>query len=165
MRNPLDKMKIRTHQDHVLNPQSNVWGMVRTQEYEHTGKIVPKAHQGWDLAATPHTSVYAITFGLAEKMPWRPKTWGNWVRLKFLHRGRDCYAFYCHLSDFGFLGVVAEGTRLGATGRSGNARNIPKAEAHLHFGISRNPEPNVTGYADHVVDYIDPAELLGPPPF
>ena len=122
-----------------------------------------KAHQDWDLAAAPGTAIYAITYGEAEAMPEDANGWGKWVRLQFLHDGAVYYAFYCYLGSIAFTGgcSAAEGMILGATGMTGNARNLGTAEAHLHFGISASPTPRGTGSATHVVDYIDPGEVLG----
>lgn len=153
MRYPLDRMIIRTHQMGVYKPLSNTYGRwVR-------GK---KAHQGWDLAAAPGTSVYAITYGQAEAMPYHGD-WGNWVRLAFLHKGRTHYAFYCHLSysSVGRGCSVVEGSILGVTGMTGNAALLCEAEAHLHFGVATVPNPRKTGSADRILDYIDPGEVLG----
>ena len=157
MRYPLDRMMIRANQMGVQNPKSNTYGMVRMDK-THRGK----AHQGWDLAAAPGTPTYAITYGQVENMPYH-LDWGNRVRLKFLYKGQIYYAFYCHLSWSLFTdpAPVVEGMMLGCTGTSGNANQIPTSEAHLHFGISSRPEPRPTGHADHVVDYIDPGEILG----
>lgn len=155
MRNPLLTMRIRPYQGHVSNPISNTYGNVRTQPVH--GKPKPRVHQGWDLQAAPLTVVYAIADGEAEVLPYSPDGWGNCVRLKFTYHGRNLYAFYAHLTSV-LVGnsSVKEGTPLGLTGMTGNARKLSRREAHLHFGIATRPNPR-----KGLHDYIDPGEVLG----
>lgn len=147
MRFPLDVMRIRPFQFGKYDPVSNTFGKVRVH---HT-----RAHQGWDLLAPPGTPVYAIADGdITSRFS---PSYGNTVTLKFKLAGKTYYAFYAHLSAISRTNVcVKEGTVLGKTGTTGNARGIPRSEAHLHFEIRTKAAP-----ASGLHDRIDPGEVLG----
>jgi len=157
MRNPLDVMRIRPLQYGHNDPISNTFGMVRAKR-KH-------AHQGWDLLARPGTPVYAISDG--ELKVGTSSDYGNTVTIKFTRSGGripglQLFAFYAHLAA-AFQGncSISEGTIIGVTGRTGNARKIPLAEAHLHFEI-RLVEylPKIKG-GNPLLGRIDPGEVLG----
>ena len=55
---------------------------------------------------------------------------------------------YAHLDSFasGLVtgSIVSEGQQVGIVGQTGNARNLPASEAHVHFGVQingRNVDP------------------------
>jgi murein DD-endopeptidase MepM/ murein hydrolase activator NlpD len=160
MRKPLQVMKIREYQIHHSAPLTNTYGYVRHDKH---GKIRP--HQGWDLQAAPGTPVFAIATGTAKAG--YSKDYGNWISIKFEHRGRTLYAFYAHLLNYSYKLVVQnqavpEGTVIGFTGMSGNAKDIPLREAHLHFEIRTKEvptSPSLLGPGLH--GRIDPGEVLG----
>ncbi len=134
---------------------NNAFGMVRTDS-----KGVKKAHQGWDLEAAPGTPCYAIADG---KIVWVGSfgAYGLMVVLEFQHRGQTLHASYAHLMVHYVAGklAVTRGDMLGRTGQSGNAKDQPLSEAHLHFGIHTTelPHKGLTGH-------VDPAHLYGTTP-
>jgi murein DD-endopeptidase MepM/ murein hydrolase activator NlpD len=147
MRAPLNAMKIRTHQAGRYAPLSNTFGNVRAGN--------TRAHQGWDLEASPGTAVFAISDG--EVTSGSSPTYGTWLSLRFSWRDKPCYAFYAHLSNVLVKDAsVREGAIIGFTGRSGNAARIPVAEAHLHFEIRTVEHPGLG-----LPGRIDPGEVLG----
>jgi len=132
MRKPLNDMKLRQLQYGDYNPVSNSFGMVRRNH--------KRPHQGWDLAASPGTPVFAITGG--ELSVGHSASFGNWASLKFLHRGQPHYALYGHLQTaVAGNSSVIEGTLIGFTGRTGNASKIPRGESHLQFEIRTTEHP------------------------
>jgi murein DD-endopeptidase MepM/ murein hydrolase activator NlpD len=148
VRKPLDVMRIRPDQIGRYDPVSNTFGMVRVHR--------TRAHQGWDLVATPGTRAFAICEG--ELSHGFDRTgYGHWAQLKFTHNGKTYFAFYGHLQGM-LLGdaSVREGTPIALTGRSGNASKIPEHEAHLHFEIRTIPNP---GHG--LPGRIDPGQILG----
>jgi murein DD-endopeptidase MepM/ murein hydrolase activator NlpD len=148
MRNPLQTMRIRPFQKTKYKPTSNIYG--------HVPRHPSGIHQGWDLDAAPQTTVYAIADGEAEALPYHHQ-WGYRVRLKFTHDGKTFYAFYSHLEK-ALIGKasVTEGSPLGLTGMTGNAKGLPPDEAHLHFGVSTKSDP-----APGLTDWINPGDVLG----
>lgn len=157
MRMPLKVMKIRIHQRGRWDPHSNTFGNVRNKG--------SRFHTGWDLEAAEGTAVYAISGGNVVVVQKNHLELGNYVVLGFLHKGKDYWAIYAHLSGFnvpdgiGEPFYVVEGTVLGFTGRSGNAaKDVPPEESHLHFGIATRR--NFRGRS-HPEDFIDPGEILG----
>ena len=147
MRRPLNVMKIRALQYGTYDPISNTFGTVRAKR--------TRAHQGWDLLASVGTPVYAVANG--ELASGHSFTYGNWISLKFTHRGNAYFAFYAHLLTALYRNSsVSEGAMIGLTGRSGNASKIPASEAHLHFEIRtvENPSHGLHGR-------IDPGDVLG----
>jgi len=149
MHYPLDVMKIRPFQFGKYDPVSNSFGKVRVH---HT-----RAHQGWDLLAAPGTPVYAIAGG--DLTSRASSSYGNIATLKFRYKGKTYYAFYAHLSVVtGANSCVLEGSVIGKTGMTGNARKIPVPEAHLHFEIRTKASP---GNHSGLHDRIDPGDVLG----
>ncbi len=143
MQNPLSTMKVR-----ALSPR-NTFGMVRTTH----GK--PRPHQGWDLAAPVGTPVYAITSGLVRDVR-DAGDYGIQISLEFQRDKQMMYAFYAHLSRVVCAEGqnVCEGSLLGFTGRTGNAKHTAP---HLHFEIRKGRLHPGTGLHGR----IDPGEVLG----
>ncbi|MFY9854918.1 MAG: M23 family metallopeptidase [Terracidiphilus sp.] len=149
MRYPLTVMKIRPFQFGKYDPISNTFGKVRVH---HT-----RSHQGWDLLAKPGTDVYAIADG--ELTKYFSASYGNTATLKFVYNGHTYYAFYAHLSIVLMANMsVKEGSVIGRTGMTGNARTIPVSEAHLHFEIRTVALP---GPHSGIHGRIDPGQVLG----
>lgn len=138
MRPPLNRMLLRSlygdHNEHFI-PRKSAWGYV--------GR--PSPHQGWDLAATPGTLAYAIAGGTCIHSQAADCTndfnpngkYGRHVILSFEVSGITYYAFYAHLLKV-FAKTnhpISEGTPIGQTGQSGNAKDLPIEQAHLHFEI------------------------------
>jgi len=156
MRKPLQMMKIRECQFGRSAPLTNTFGKVRTHG---------RPHQGWDLQAPPGTPVFAIASGPTKAG--YSKDYGNWISIKFAHRGQTLYAFYAHLLGYSDKvvaqnQVVPEGTVIGFTGRSGNAQKIPLAESHLHFEIRTKEVPSFPSLLGRGLDgRIDPGQVIG----
>ena len=134
------------------NSKHNTFGMVRNNHH--------RAHQGWDLLATPLTPCYAIADGIIRYS--RPyQKYGNMILLRFEFKHATYFAAYCHLS----LPVVVEGQEVyrgqavGLTGDSGNAKSMRGADHHLHFEIRTEEFP---GHGLH--GRVDPAKLYGNSP-
>ena len=143
---PLERNEIRRG---IAN---NAFGYVRN------GGTRP--HQGWDLYAPLGTMCYAVADGKIADVGYHPD-FGNFVLLKFHHRGQTLYAAYCHLSVpavFAGDGVKA-GDRIGLTGDSGNAKNPNGDEQHLHFEIRTQ-----LAVGRGLGVRIDPAQLYGRAP-
>ncbi|AYH46184.1 peptidoglycan DD-metalloendopeptidase family protein [Azoarcus sp. DN11] len=129
-----------------------------------------RPHQGVDLVATPGTTIYAVADGrivLAEEDDigayGRRVTLGVDVNdlpvqqrnLCNAHQATDeVFFFYAHLDSVCVvLGQpVRRGTRLGATGSSGNAKGMTTIArgAHLHFEVRRKSRvgPGLEGRLD-----------------
>jgi murein DD-endopeptidase MepM/ murein hydrolase activator NlpD len=149
MHNPLAVMKIRSFQCGRYDPISNTFGVVRAHDTQ--------SHQGWDLLAVPGTDVYAVADGELTTCP--STSYGNTATLKFTYRRKAYFAFYAHLSSASRPNAfVAEGSIIGKSGMTGNARTLPVSEAHLHFEIRtiRNP-----GGHSGILGRIDPGQILG----
>lgn len=113
------------------NSLHNTFGMVRTKP---NGS--PKAHQGWDFYAAEGTPCYAIADGKVVHVG-PVGAFGTLVVHSFVFDGKTYFAAYAHLSAtaVGVNKEVAQGQRIGATGRTGNASNLTGADLHLHFEI------------------------------
>lgn len=139
---PLERNHIRR------NMINNSFGMVRNGG--------SRAHQGWDLYATPGTPCYAIANGKIVDA-YYSGSYGNNVVLQFDHGGQTLYAMYCHLSVMAVRqGQVKRGDLLGLTGNTGNATSMRGEDQHLHFEIRTIRWPG-TGLDDR----MDPAKLYG----
>ncbi len=131
---------------------NNTFGLVRKSV---NGS--PRAHQGWDLAASVGTTVYAIADGTIEFAK-AGGDYGNRICLKFTYKNETYWAFYAHLQ----LVYVTEGQtvalndELGTTGKSGNASNLPACEDHLHLEIRTAANPGL-GLAGR----LSPIKLFG----
>lgn len=110
---------------------NNTFGIVR----EKNGQ--PRAHQGWDISAMIGTPVYAIATGVIEFTTGNIGDYGRQICMSFNHNKQNLYAFYAHLSSVTVITgqYVVEGEEIGYIGRTGNAKNFPLTEAHLHFEI------------------------------
>ena len=124
---------------------SNTFGMVRTY-----ANGLPKPHQGWDFAASVGTPAYAIADGSVEFVA-SGGDYGNRICIRFEHKGKVYYSFYAHMQHVSKQkgDAVALNDEIGATGKSGNASNLPATEDHLHFEIREKPHPGL-GLADRV---------------
>lgn len=144
----------------ILNTTKyNTFGWVR--KYKDG---TPKFHKGWDLVAPMGTAVYPVSTGKVVGVQRNDVgKYGRTINLKFSHNGKTYYAFYSHLSEV----YCSEGQEIndlnmiiGAVGDSGNAKGIAANKVHLHFEF-RNRQLGGHGNDDR----IDPAELLGSPPY
>ena len=110
---------------------SNTFGMVRRYA---DGR--PKPHQGWDLFAAVGTMVYAIGDGKVAFVR-DGGDYGLQLCHSFVCQDRTLYAFYAHLQTVLVRAgeTVTMRQEIGRTGISGNARNLPRHEHHLHFEI------------------------------
>lgn len=121
-----------------------------------------RAHQGWDLLATPLTSCYAIADGSITDRNFSG-LYGNFVELEFLHpQYGKLYAFYAHLSIVQVLrgDQVVRDQVIAAAGNTGNASSMRGEDRHLHFEIRTVrglSGPGLTGR-------LDPARLYGRAP-
>lgn len=139
------------------NSLNNTFGEVRTKK-DKQGKIVPKLHQGWDIASFPGSPVYAITDGIIEFVKdYGTVGYGKHLCLKFEHKGETLYALYAHLQSIDIAAgqPVTEGQQLGRSGQTGNAENQHHTEAHLHFEIREKPNSGLLS------DLRDPMTVLG----
>ena len=144
--NPLDVMKVRR----MLF--KHTFGYVR--KYEDGS---PKPHQGIDYYAPVGTDVLAIKDGVIVACDFEGKgDYGKSITLRFTNEeGEVAWAFYAHLSAI-IVNVgeeVTEGTIIGKTGITGNAKKMTGEDQHLHFeyrtkagyvgtGLNNRKDPN-----------------------
>jgi len=122
------------------NLVNNTFGNVR--KYENG---LSKPHQGWDLKAAVGTPVYAIADG---KIAFVRSTGAYGLQLcqEFTFEGTLLYAFYAHLHSVYANKDQIEvhvGQIIAATGKSGNASNLPSSEDHLHVEIRTKMNPGL----------------------
>ena len=133
---PIDGIELAPPVD---GPRSSSFGLRRFFNDE------PRApHKGMDIAAVEGTPVLAPRPGVVTAV-------GDYFfngNTVIVDHGQGYVTMYCHLSEIAVAegASVAEGTRLGAVGKTGRVTG-----AHLHFGTYLN------GTA------VDPALLLGAP--
>jgi len=140
---PLDINVIRR------NSPNNAFGMVRNHHQ--------RAHQGWDLLAYPGTPCYAISDGEVVRT-YIDGDYGNYIILKFEHRGQTRFAVYAHLSIVVARNRerVAAGELIGLTGTTGNAHGLKGDDQHLHFEIRTIEHPG------HKLNgRLDPKDIYG----
>jgi murein DD-endopeptidase MepM/ murein hydrolase activator NlpD len=147
---PIDSCALRTAG--LASVKSATFGMVRVDEF---GK--PKAHQGIDLKADPGTPIYAVANGKVSAINSVDngdygKTLTLMVDINDLPQlqrdlilakkpdAKVVYFFYAHLSEINVkvsTNLVVNGTVLGSTGHTGNAKNMTVVSkgAHLHFEV------------------------------
>jgi murein DD-endopeptidase MepM/ murein hydrolase activator NlpD len=97
----------------------------------------PKPHQGWDFAAQVGTPTYAIADGKVEFVRKNFGAYGTQICIQFKFKDKIYYAFYAHLNSTRVTqgAKIKKGQQIATTGISGNAKRLPKSEAHLHFEI------------------------------
>ena len=148
---PLDRNQIR-------RGNMATFGMVR-----RSANGTPRAHQGWDLYATPGTPVYAVGEGTVIQRLTRNNDFGLYVdiRLNLSYDGRPLIVRYAHLqSAFVSRGdTVTKGQQIGTSGNSGNAQGLTGINQHLHIGFMKNENPGLG-----ITNYYDPAEIYGTTP-
>jgi len=120
---------------------NHTFGMVRRNR---DGSRRP--HQGWDFEADIGETCHAIADGTVE-MTRNRGAYGRQIILSFDFDfdgdgDRDrLFAAYCHLSRVDVVPgqKVAKGEPIGATGDTGNAKGMARADRHLHFEIRTRP--------------------------
>jgi murein DD-endopeptidase MepM/ murein hydrolase activator NlpD len=131
---------------------NHTFGMVRKY-----ASGAPKPHQGWDLEAHVGEPAYAIAAGKIEFV--RDKgDYGLQVCMSFSFDSATLYAFYAHL-DKSYVkegDAVAPNDFIAACGKSGNARNLPKSDEHLHLEIRTRLKPGLG--LEH---RLDPVKVFG----
>ena len=149
---PLSQMKI------LSGSKGNTFGMVRKHD---DGS--PKAHQGWDLQTLNGSPLYAIAEG---EIAYVDKTdnsnYGRSIMLRFQLNGQELYAFYAHIESSLVQNFdwVSEGTLIGYSGSTGNAKGSKSYAQHLHFEIREKR------YCGKGLDgRLDPVIIFGPPPY
>jgi len=120
---------------------------VRTDESGHGHFRAPRfhgEHNGLDLLAPVGTSVFAACSGLVTAG--RSPSFGNWARVvcpvpKSLTKGKQkphASFLYAHLDTVSvpeqLWSHVRKGERIGAVGKTGNARD-PRIQPHLHLEL------------------------------
>lgn len=147
---PVRVCKLRTKL--LSSVKGSTFGMVRKDK---DGKLKP--HQGIDLEAEPGTDIFAVCGGTIVMAVKNSSTKGyGWQILlmvnvadlppkhqsyakKLVGNQEQIYFFYAHLSqiDVDIQKVVQAGQKLGQTGSTGNAFNMPSIStgAHLHFEV------------------------------
>lgn len=117
------------------------YNIIRRRMVNHTFGMVrdngTKAHQGWDFEAAPGTAIYAIASGKVEFVKVNDGPYGTQICHSFVFGGETRYAFYAHLSLVNAKkgDSVTQGQVIGATGKSGNAKDLKAVDDHLHFEI------------------------------
>lgn len=116
----------------------------------------PRPHQGWDFAAAVGITVYAVGDGKVEYIK-NTGDYGVQLCLSFALEGTT-YAFYAHLQRtlVSVGAAVEKKDAIGITGNSGDAKNLPAAEDHLHFEIRTSLSPGA-GLAGR----ISPLKIYG----
>ncbi|HEU5291914.1 MAG TPA: peptidoglycan DD-metalloendopeptidase family protein, partial [Cyclobacteriaceae bacterium] len=141
---PLAAMRVRD------NRASNLQGNVRTS----ANGPGTRPHQGFDLAAEPGTPIMAVKNSVVHNVVTSETSdYGMQITLQITgDDGEVQYAQYSHLSsiDVKIGDEVTEGQVLGTTGMTGNAKNLPLDQAHLHFELRSEPSPGkgLTGRLD-----------------
>lgn len=126
---PLRRIKISA------GSRNNTFGLVR--------KNNTKIHQGWDFQAFNGSELFAVASGEIVSVTREDKLesdYGCSINLNFTGAyGEDLYAFYAHVSPNILVSKgekVREGSLIGFSGSTGNARNrcnSNKWMQHLHF--------------------------------
>tara|TARA_E500000318_G_C3537630_1_gene203318 strand:- start:16 stop:729 length:714 start_codon:yes stop_codon:yes gene_type:complete len=155
---PLKNMELRKHSGGRQQEHVGKFGCVRYFDgrtcshddpiYVITGKN--KAHMGVDLLASENTSIYSSVNGTAHLYSGMMSGYGKVIsiegKLKNLKTGEeeDVYVFYAHLSSIDIKDgeEVKIGDSLGRTGATGNGKNLPEGEHHLHLEILTQKWPN-----------------------
>lgn len=137
------------HNEIRKNSLSNTFGMVRNGG--------TRAHQGWDLVATPWTSCFAVAKGKIVYAGTRGD-FGKIVVLEFNYRSRKWFAAYAHLNVILVQQEqeVAAGQWIADTGNTGNASNMLGEDQHLHFEIRTRALPGLG-----LDGRVDPIEVYG----
>lgn len=106
-----------------------------------------RSHEGFDVVAACGTPLVAAATGRVLRSAYDPVLYGNY--LKIHGQGERRIYFYAHLTRAAPVrrgDQVWAGRRVGAVGKTGNARTVG---CHLHFEIHLRGNP------------IDPAPALG----
>lgn len=153
-------------------------GNVNSGRFGLTRNGGTRFHAGIDLDAEVGTSVHSVADGTVVAV-YSDAKWdgtadhesegggyGNYVLVRSVIDGREVDILYAHL-DVNGVGVrpgqtVSAGSRLGRTGRTGNAWNV--ANPHLHFevrdtatGKAVNPEPYLNGQVSESGAFVNVA--------
>jgi RHS repeat-associated protein len=98
------------------------------------GTVVPGGHKGVDLSAHAGSPLFPVLEGTVSAVGYQGGGAGMYVKLD---AGSGYTYTYMHLQAvFVSMGDVVESdTLIGYTGNTGNARNLPAGEEHLHLEI------------------------------
>jgi murein DD-endopeptidase MepM/ murein hydrolase activator NlpD len=148
---PVRRVKI------LSGSHGNTFGWVR--------KNGTKAHQGWDFQAFDGSDLIAVADGeIVGVDRIDDSSYGCSITLKFKGSyGEDVYAFYAHVSPNILVSKhdkVLEGSLIGFSGSTGNAKGSKKWAQHLHFEFR---EKQHCGYG--LAGRIDPIAFFGDPPY
>jgi murein DD-endopeptidase MepM/ murein hydrolase activator NlpD len=106
-----------------------------------------RTHEGFDVVASCRTPILAVATGRVLRAGYDPVLYGNYL---LIHgQGEQRSYFYSHLirpAPVNAGNRVWAGQRVGAVGKTGNARTVG---CHLHFEIHArgrpiDPEPSLT---------------------
>jgi murein DD-endopeptidase MepM/ murein hydrolase activator NlpD len=129
--------------DHVFPVQGAHWTRGFTGEFG-APRSGGRSHEGFDVVAACRTPLVAVVTGRVLHAGHDPVLYGNYL---LIHgQGERRSYFYAHLSRSSAVDRgdrVWAGQRVGAVGKTGNARTVG---CHLHFeihahGHSIDPEP------------------------
>jgi murein DD-endopeptidase MepM/ murein hydrolase activator NlpD len=115
------------------NSLSNTFGNVRKN-----ADGTSRPHQGWDFSAKVGTDLYSIGSGEVQFIVDNDAgAYGLQICIAFTFEGQKFFAFYAHLNKVGVSKgeVVESNSWIGMTGESGNAKDMPVADQHLHFEV------------------------------
>ena len=136
--------------DPIANPEiranraSNLYGPVRQTP---NGSI--RWHQGFDYTAPKGTPILSVGQGSVSFVE-NHSSYGLCVLVMHKRQNKTYYSFYAHLSSIRVKRgqSVSQGTVLGKSGTTGNARNLTGKEQHLHFEYRTNPKHGAVSQAD-----------------
>ncbi len=156
--NPLAVMELRKFSGGNLQEHVGKFGCVRyfdgrTCSHNNPIYVVQgknKAHMGVDLLATENTAIYSAVNGTVYVYSGMMSGYGKIIsvegKLKNLKTGKeeDVYVIYAHLSSVDVKNgdQVKIGDSLGRTGITGNGKNLPEGEYHLHLEILTQKWPD-----------------------
>jgi murein DD-endopeptidase MepM/ murein hydrolase activator NlpD len=126
------------YRDHIFPVQGPHWARGYIGEFG-APRSGGRVHEGFDVVAACGTPLVAVRNGRVLRRGYDPVLYGNYLLIHGEAEERSY--FYAHMPHPGLVGQddrVYAGQRVGAVGKTGNARTIG---CHLHFEIRRRGHP------------------------
>ncbi len=123
-------------------------------KYGYSRRLGSKFHSGADILAPVGSRVLAAGKGEVVRTTYHNKA-GKYVTIAYKKGKKTYYVRYLHLSLINVKvgDTVQEGEIIGWTGKTGNARGLPRSQDHLHMDVYLK--------VGRRRKYVDPHDLFG----
>ncbi len=120
------------------------------------GNTRGRFHNGIDVLASKGTSLKSMHKGSVFAAAEHPKL-GHYVIIKSESENETFYTTYAHLNESSTAsGDVEMGDEIGKSGKSGNAKDMPKDQEHVHISVKSGEKG--TSYSE--ASFVNPEDYM-----